>query len=68
MQLFLDELLNHHLEQSKVIAKKEKSVQTIQPELIEILMEHKIALLFNRQLRFNLKKILILKFTITSFC
>lgn len=67
MQLFLHELLNHHLKQSKVIAKKEKSAQSIQPELIEILVEYTIDLLFSRQFRFNLKKILILQFTITSF-
>ncbi len=56
MQLFVEELLNHHLEQSKVIAEKEKSAKTIQPELIKILIEHKIDLLFNRQLRFNQQK------------
>lgn len=56
MQLFVEELLNHHLKQSKVIAEKEKLVQTIQPELIEILIEHKTDLLFNRQLRFNQQK------------
>lgn len=56
MQLFVEELLNLHLEQSKVIAEKEKSAKTIQPELIEILVAHKIDLLFNRQLRFNQQK------------
>ncbi len=53
MQLFVEELLNYHLEQSKIIAEKEKLAQTIQPELIEILVEHKTDLLFNRQLRFS---------------
>ncbi|SDL80422.1 transcriptional regulator, TetR family [Chryseobacterium taihuense] len=56
MQLFVEALLNYHLEQSKVIAEKERLAQTIQPELIEILVEHKIDLLFNRQLRFNQQK------------
>lgn len=56
MQLFVEALLNYHLEQSKVIAEKEKRAQTIQPELIEILVAHKIDLLFNRQLRFNQQK------------
>lgn len=53
IQLFVEELLNYHLEQSKIIAEKEKLAQTIQPELIEILVEHKTDLLFNRQLRFH---------------
>ncbi|QQV03497.1 MULTISPECIES: TetR/AcrR family transcriptional regulator [Chryseobacterium] len=56
MQLFVEALLNYHLEQSKVIAEKEKLAQTIQPELIEILVAHRIDLLFNRQLRFNQQK------------
>lgn len=56
MQLFVEALLNYHLEQSKVIAEKEKSAKTIQPELIDILVAHKIDLLFNRQLRFNQQK------------
>lgn len=56
MQLFVEALLNYHLEQSKVIAEKEKLAQTIQPELIEILVAHRINLLFNRQLRFNQQK------------
>ena len=53
LEIFMELLLNFHLQQSKTIADKEKAVKTIDPELIYILVEHKIDLLFNRQLRFN---------------
>lgn len=50
---FTEFLLKHHLEQSRIIAAKERNVENIKPQLIDILVEHKIDLLFNRQLRFN---------------
>ena len=50
-EVFLDYLLKHHLEQSAILALKEKKAQNISPELIQILVEHKVDLLFNRQLR-----------------
>jgi len=53
LEFFLDTLLKFHLQQSQTIADKEKAVQTIDPELIHVLVEHKTDLLFNRQLRFN---------------
>lgn len=53
MEVFIELLFDYHLQQSKIIACKEKAVKTIEPELINILIEHKIDLLFNRQLRFN---------------
>lgn len=52
-EVFLEYLLQHHLEQSKLIAEKEKHSTNIDPELINILVEHKIDLLFNRQLRIH---------------
>lgn len=55
-EIFVSELLNHHLEQSLVISVKERSAKNIDPELINILTEHKTDLLFNRQLRFNQNK------------
>jgi hypothetical protein len=36
-----------------IIASKEKRAETIYPDLINILIEHKIDLLFNRQLRIH---------------
>lgn len=53
LEIFLDYLMKYHLEQSAIIAEKEKSVKNIDPDLITILVEHKTDLLFNRQLRFN---------------
>ncbi len=53
---FMEELLRFHLKRSEIIAEKEKNAQNIHPELIEILAEHKIDLLFNRQLRFHQQK------------
>jgi len=53
IEIFLNHLLKHHIEQSKIIAHKEENASNIDPELIEILVEHKIDLLFNRQLRIH---------------
>ena len=50
---FIEELMKLHLLRSNQIADKEKKAQTIQPELINILIEHKLDLLFNRQLRIH---------------
>lgn len=52
LEIFVGCLLKFHLQQSEIIAQKEKSANSINPELIHILVEHKIDLLFNRQLRF----------------
>lgn len=53
LNIFKEKLLLHHLNQSVIIANKEKSSATIYPDLINILIEHKIDLLFNRQLRIH---------------
>lgn len=53
LDLFIDFLLKHHVKQSYIMAGKEKNAETIDPELINILVEHKTDLLFNRQLRIN---------------
>ncbi len=53
MEIFIEALLQHHLEKSKVLAEKERKANNIDPELIAILVTHKTDLLFNRQLRFN---------------
>lgn len=53
MELFIDELLQYHLEQSLIIAKKEQNATSINPELINIMVEHKTDILFNRQLRIH---------------
>lgn len=53
LEIFIDYLLKHHIEQSYIIADKERKANNIDSELIEILIYHKIDLLFNRQLRIN---------------
>jgi AcrR family transcriptional regulator len=51
--IYIEFLLKYHLAQSHIIAEKERSASKIDPELINILLDHKIDLLFNRQLRIN---------------
>lgn len=53
LELFTNLLLEHHIKQSHVISEKERYATCIDPVLINILLEHKMDLLFNRQLRFN---------------
>ncbi len=53
LDLFVEVLLKYHIEQSYIVAKKELNAKNINPELIDILVEHKTDLLFNRQLRIN---------------
>jgi len=53
LEIFTNLLLDYHIEQSHIIANKEKRANNIDPELINILLEHRIDLLFNRQLRIN---------------
>lgn len=53
IELFISDLLKHHIEQSFVIAVKEQNATRIDPELINILVEHRTDLLFNRQLRIH---------------
>jgi AcrR family transcriptional regulator len=53
LEVFMEYLLNYHIEQAYIIAEKERNAQSINPELINLLVEHKTDLLFNRQLRIN---------------
>ena len=54
--LFMEHLLTHHISQSRIIAEKERNVKNVIPELVNVLLEHKTDLLFNRQLRINRNK------------
>jgi AcrR family transcriptional regulator len=56
IEIFIDKILIHHLNNSLVIAEKERNAKNINPDLINILIEHKTDLLFNRQLRINSNK------------
>jgi AcrR family transcriptional regulator len=53
LELFVDELLRYHLAQSHIIAEKEQNAKSINPDLINIIIEHKTDILFNRQLRIH---------------
>lgn len=53
LEIFMEMLLKFHLHQAQLMAEKEKNAINIDPELIDILVAHKIDLLFNRQLRIN---------------
>ncbi len=44
-------LLEFHLEKCRIISEKEYNAKSIDPDLIEILINHKLDILFNRQLR-----------------
>jgi hypothetical protein len=50
---FTEELLTFHIERAKIIAEREKACNSIDPALINLLLEVKQDLLFNRQLRVN---------------
>ena len=51
IEIFTQLILSHHLYNASIISEKEKRCENIDPELISVLLEHKIDLLFNRQLR-----------------
>ncbi len=53
LDIFTDILLSYHLDRTKIVAEKERRCKSIDPELINILLEFKLDLLFNRQLRIN---------------
>ncbi len=53
LDYFTEKLLQHHLTQSWIIGEKERNAGKINPDLIDILIDHKTDLLFNRQLRIN---------------
>jgi AcrR family transcriptional regulator len=52
LEVFTERLLKFHFHQAKIIADKE-SISKNESELIDIILEHKIDLLFNRQLRIH---------------
>ncbi|MEO0470119.1 MAG: TetR/AcrR family transcriptional regulator [Bacteroidota bacterium] len=53
LEVFREFLLAHHLERAEIIAERERACKTLVPELLEVLVDVKEDLLFNRQLRFN---------------
>jgi AcrR family transcriptional regulator len=53
MEIFTEALLNYHIERAIVIADMEKGCKNVVPDLLNVLIEVKEDLLFNRQLRIN---------------
>lgn len=51
LEIFTDQLLNHHYQRAQIIAEREQSCQNLIPELVHVLVDVKRDLLFNRQLR-----------------
>ncbi len=51
LENFIQQLYDYHFQSCLLLADKEKQASTIDPELIAILVEHRIDLLFNKQLR-----------------
>lgn len=52
LEVFTERLLDFHLIQAKVMSDKESNAQN-ETELTQIIVEHKLDLLFNRQLRIH---------------
>lgn len=52
LEVFTERLLEFHLARAKIVSKKEMAAKS-ESELINIILEHKTDLLFNRQLRFG---------------
>lgn len=52
LEVFIEELLKHHFSQAMIVVQKESEAKT-QAELVGILMDHKLDLLFNRRLRIH---------------
>jgi len=52
IEVFTERLLDFHLIQAKIMGNKESKAQT-ELELTQIMLEHKLDLLFNRQLRIH---------------
>lgn len=53
MEIFLDELLAHHITQVKLMCEKENKAKHFNPDIIHIFIEHKMDVLFNKQLRLH---------------
>lgn len=53
IEYFSETLFNYHLQMYSILAEKERNCKSLHSELIYVLLEHKLDLLFNRQLRIN---------------
>lgn len=53
VELFTEELLNFHLQRVDIVTEREKQCTSLVPEVLEVLLEFKQDLLFQRQLRIH---------------
>ncbi|MCG8576401.1 MAG: TetR/AcrR family transcriptional regulator [Flavobacteriales bacterium] len=53
IELFIDKLLDYHLERAQIIIEKKKSCNSINPELFHTVINYKTEVLFQRQLLLN---------------
>lgn len=53
MEVYTNLLLSYHLERASLVLQQEAACQNVVPELLNVLLEHKEDLLFNRQLRIH---------------
>ncbi|BDS13924.1 TetR/AcrR family transcriptional regulator [Aureispira anguillae] len=53
LECFSDHLFEHHFKMCLILAEKERNCASIYPDLINILVAHKVDLLFHRQLRIH---------------
>jgi AcrR family transcriptional regulator len=52
-EVFTEQLLAYHLQQARLVADRERRCRSIDPELIEVLLDVPSNLLFDRQLRIH---------------
>jgi AcrR family transcriptional regulator len=50
LNIFMDELLAYHTRQSDLIAEKENKAKNFNPDIINIFVEHKMDILFSKQM------------------
>lgn len=51
LENFVQQMYEFHFQNCQLLAEKEKNASSVDPELVAILVEHRIDLLFNKQLR-----------------
>ncbi len=52
-EIYIEALLNYHLERASIIIEKERQCKNVNPEMLHVLLEFKEDLLFSRQLRIH---------------
>jgi AcrR family transcriptional regulator len=56
MEIFESDLLAYHIHRSKELARRAQQCSTVKPDLLEVLVEYKLDLLFHKQLRIHRDK------------